>query len=268
MSHLHRVIALATVLLALRAFADDATTPVTPAPNQPTAPPAATTPAQPTPPAEIAPAPKIPTEAALRPAEISYLGLVRAPGDKISLSWRSGAMMPLGVMNVQLGISPMEMHFRPWSVKTNWLPTSLYFLPYIENAQFTKTGAAITKHTLAITRQNGPGGMRIDSTTTSNTVAIPDAKTTYTYTKFAVYGVVTANMNHVFDWRAKPLLTENDRAGIGLMWGTHGDIADGVAYDKGHPFGVQVKLTGMELTHSFNSTEKIWYLSLISAMQK
>ena len=108
------------------------------------------------------------------------------------------------------------------------------------------------------------------------TITDPEAITEFTYARFALYGVITAYANHIFDWGANPLQTEDDRAGVGVLWARRQpDIPNGADFDRDKAGlnlylanqGVEVKMQGIELTRSLDGSERVWYLSYLQALE-
>lgn len=252
----------------------------------------------------------VPAEDRLQIERVKHFGLIRQPDDQYSVMFRPDILHRIdGSSRVQLGNALLDVRVSN-AVKFTWLPTSLYVFPVVKTDTFTKTGAASVRYVTpdgkdvpSIPQSVGIGGEMTGSVTrthdgvqvptdsdelsvgtyvTSTTVRItlpqrvvvsdPNATTTFTYDRYALYGVATANLNHIFDWGANPLRTENERVGVGVMWSRkQPDIPNGVAFDleragnnaatpSQHVF---VPLRGFEVSRSISGGDPTWYLSCV-----
>lgn len=271
--------------------------------------------AQDTPPPSQPSALTVPATDRLQLDEICHRGLMRQPDDHYAVMFRTDDLRPIAGSRVQLGTSLFDVRVSN-ALKFSWLPTSLYVFPVVETDTFTKTGAASVRYLTPDGKEAHPwrrhwvfssGNITASVTHTKNGVEVssgnieipikshatastteytpservvisdPTATTTFTYNRFALYGVATANMNHIFDWGASPLRTGNERVGVGVMWAKkQRDITDGVAYDlqsageksvspSAH---VSAPMRGFEVSRSISGGEPTWYFSLIFPLQK
>ena len=222
----------------------------------------------------------------LKTAMVTECGMQREPGGNYAVYLRGTPLLPaLRDCPVKLGIAPLDVRLNTKGAKASWLPASLYLTPIALPGSFTKTGAAkvaVKTESTATATGPGRGDITVNTHFTNLVTEDPHAKTTFTYTRFAVYGVLTANINHLFDWNAMPLLTEHPRVGVGMLWAHQGNIPDGVAYDRAgaterwryglmHPAApnaaVHVAAHGFEISRSIDGGPKTWYFSFVTALE-
>lgn len=211
-----------------------------------------------------------PTRIDLFMRDLDYRTLIRRPGDSYSLSFReTHQFRPFHTDRVLIGTSLCEGVIQPDPVAfaVRWFPTSLYIMPFAEKEHFTKTGALTTRRTTETTTTY-PSPETKQTTITTRIIETEDPETTtYTYTRCAVYGVITANFNHIFDFGDSPFRTENARVGVGVTWADHhNDIPDGVTFDRTKR--VKVKTHAIQLERSIEGGDPTWYLSYVRSFQE
>ena len=183
------------------------------------------------------------TRQTLRLHTLNYLTLVREPEEGVNaagthdlhnwLDLNSPTLTDVFPL-VKLGLSPLDVRLRTWQAVGHWLPVSLYVFPVRFPGHFRKTGSATLTYAATAQQSTTPDGEETAYTVKTTFIAHPKAVTEYTYTRFALYGVATANFDHIFDWQTKPFITDTPRVGVGVQWAHAADIPDGVVYDKAH----------------------------------
>jgi hypothetical protein len=227
---------------------------------------------------ETAPPLVVPESILLSQQSHVRISLVRdTEADATSLLFSGESFHQLGSPHLLLGTSLFDVRLRGDNVKIGWLPLSLYLAPVMSRSTFVKSGAA------RVTRSTETESVSVDDyctdevTTRRCRAQTTEAQTRVTYTDLMVYGVMTANFNHVFDWGAAPFRTENDRAGAGVRWARTHDIPDGIAYDVQHAnsigvtqpnANIEVTTYGLELTRSITGGDPTWYLTFIIGSQR
>jgi hypothetical protein len=179
---------------------------------------------------------------------VDYLTAVSDPGETSLDAIEFGDQYlhaPFDTSRILTGGSLFDTQVRTEGVKVHWLPVSLYYVPVIMTNQYVYTP------------QPAGGGTEAPS------------PTTVTYARYAVYGVISANATHLFDFQAEPLKTEHPRAGIGLLWAhrqADRQADQSSAGTKKNPLAVRMQ--GVELSRSTNGGETIWYFSYVRALEQ
>lgn len=191
---------------------------------------------------------------ALAPADLSlsriaYVTYIDVPvGDNYLAFTGCDHLNRLGTDRFMWGIDVAELRLFQVGAKLEWLPTSLYLIPWQRTSQTTVT-------------------------TTKDGASV---ETPVNYTSAAVYAVATANANHIFDWSTEPFALENRRLGVGYFWTSRPPALHAAREVAPYPFRektppppiIAARTHGFEITRSVGNADRTWYVSYTTGWEK
>jgi hypothetical protein len=190
-----------------------------------------------------------PAPVALTLDRLAYTTYIDDPaGDNYLACMEFDQLHRLGTERFKWGVNLAELRVFQVGAKLEWLPASLFLIPWQRTGQATVT-----------TTQDGAS-----------------VETPVTYTSAALYAVATANVNHIFDWSTEPFSLENRRIGLGFLWtprppALHAarEVAPSPLKPKTPPPPViAVRTHGFEVTRSLGSADRTWYVSYTTGWEK